>query len=227
MANHQVAIAAGQVFDLRQQEPGRDRRSRRRRRARAATAAATPRCRHAVDAQQAARRTPGATRSQTASSRSIGYQSGGEQAAPAAAATAAVAVLLVPLASRRLRRLRIRIAAVGTTATATSIDRATAALIAMAMSRKSCPASSSNEEHGNEHGQVGERGVEQRAPDFAGAFDRGRFRALAQLMPAIDVFQHHDRVIDQHADGEREAAEGRHVERAAQQRPSPGTPRSC
>ena len=40
-----------------------------------------------------------------------------------------------------------------------------------------------------------------------GPVDRGLHRALAQLMPAIDVLQHDDRVIDEHADGEGQAAE--------------------
>jgi hypothetical protein len=68
------------------------------------------------------------------------------------------------------------------------------------------------EKDGNEYGQVSKRGVQEGAPDFAGAFDGGGFGILAELVAAKDVFEHHDGIIDEHADGEGEAAEGRHVE---------------
>ena len=40
---------------------------------------------------------------------------------------------------------------------------------------------------------------------------------LAQLVVAVDVLQHDDRVVHEHADGERQTGEADDVERAAQQ----------
>ena len=42
-------------------------------------------------------------------------------------------------------------------------------------------------------------------------------RRLAHLTMPVGVFQHDDEVIDQHSDGERDARQARHVQRAAHQ----------
>ncbi len=63
----------------------------------------------------------------------------------------------------------MRLAAVGTRINATSSDRATAAADGHGDVAEQLPGLVLDEQHGNEHGQVGQRRGEHGAPDFLGA----------------------------------------------------------
>ena len=71
------------------------------------------------------------------------------------------------------------------------------------------------EEQRDEHGDVRQRRGENRRPDFLAAVDRGRHPVLAHVQVAVGVLQHDDRRIDDHADAERQTAEGHRVQREA------------
>ena len=73
------------------------------------------------------------------------------------------------------------------------------------------------EEDRDEDGERGERRGHDRAPDLLRALHGGVEAALAHLVAAVDVLEHDDRVVDEHADGEGQAGEADHVEGAAQQ----------
>ena len=64
---------------------------------------------------------------------------------------------------------------------------------------------------GHEDGNGRERAGQHRAPDFGGAVIGGLPQRFAQLPVAINVFQDHDGIIDQHAPGQRHAGETDHV----------------
>ena len=70
-----------------------------------------------------------------------------------------------------------------------------------------------DEHHREEHGDRRERRGGDRRADLAGA-ERRRFDARAAFLAVPDdVLQDHDRIVDQHADRERDAAERHDVER--------------
>ena len=66
-----------------------------------------------------------------------------------------------------------------------------------------------------EHHYRGQSGRQHGERHFPPALFRGDFRALAEFQVAIDVFQHHDGVIDQAREGQRKAAEHHAVDRTA------------
>ena len=72
------------------------------------------------------------------------------------------------------------------------------------------------QEHGHEDDADRERGNHGRRGDLRGAVKNGLLDLLALLEIAIDVFDFDGGVVDQNADGEREAAEGHDVDGLAE-----------
>ena len=70
-----------------------------------------------------------------------------------------------------------------------------------------------DEHHREEHGDGGERRCSDRGAHLAGAAGRGLDSRAAFLAMAHDVLEHHHRIVDQHADSKRDAAERHDVER--------------
>jgi hypothetical protein len=68
----------------------------------------------------------------------------------------------------------------------------------------------------HEHGDDGQRRREHGQPDLARRLLRGDAGGRALLDVAHDVLLHHDRVVDQEADRERQAEQRHHVEREAE-----------
>jgi hypothetical protein len=69
----------------------------------------------------------------------------------------------------------------------------------------------------HEHGDDGEGGGHHRQADFVGAVVGGLQVALAHAEVAHDVFAHHDRVVDQQADAQRQRHQGQEIEREAEE----------
>ena len=74
-----------------------------------------------------------------------------------------------------------------------------------------------HERHRNEHRNDGKRGGCHRHADFGRALQRGRSAIRATLHVAHDVFAHHNRIVNQHADGQREPQQGHEIEGEAAQ----------
>jgi hypothetical protein len=72
-----------------------------------------------------------------------------------------------------------------------------------------------HETHREEHGDDRERGGEHRQRDFFRAVERGGAMVRAELHVSHDVFAHHNRIVDQQADAQRERHQRDHVEREA------------
>ena len=72
------------------------------------------------------------------------------------------------------------------------------------------------EEHRHEDDADAERRDERRHADLAGADDDRVLERLAEMQMALDVLDRHDRLVDQDADRERQAAERHQVERLAE-----------
>ena len=68
----------------------------------------------------------------------------------------------------------------------------------------------------HEHRDQGERGRDHREGHLAGAEHARDQRALAELDPALDVLEHHDRVVDHDPDREDQRQEGQDVDREAE-----------
>ena len=81
------------------------------------------------------------------------------------------------------------------------------------------PHQSADERHRQHRRDHGEGGEDGRVADFAHRFDRDRgpvaALVLRQMKMADDVFHHHDRVVDQDADGEDQREERDAVQREA------------
>ena len=73
-----------------------------------------------------------------------------------------------------------------------------------------------HEGDGQEHRHDAEGGGEHGEADLVGAVDRGLAVRLAEADMAHDVLAHHDRVVDQDADGEAERHQGQHVQGEAE-----------
>ena len=71
-----------------------------------------------------------------------------------------------------------------------------------------------DEEHRQEDRQGRRGGCDQGSPDFAGPLQGCIPGAVARFVSSVDAFEHHDGVVDEHADGEGEAGQTDHVERA-------------
>ena len=71
---------------------------------------------------------------------------------------------------------------------------------------------------GYKHKNRRQRRDEHRAPHLAGALIGGFGSRQAALAQAVDVLQHDDGGIDHHADGEGEAGQGHHIDRAPEER---------
>jgi hypothetical protein len=71
------------------------------------------------------------------------------------------------------------------------------------------------EEQRHEHGDMGQRRGQDGRPHFLAAVDRGGHAVLAHVQVPVRVLEYHDRGVDDHADAERQAAEGHRVEREA------------
>jgi hypothetical protein len=61
-----------------------------------------------------------------------------------------------------------------------------------------------------------QQGHESRYDDLRGAVEDRGFHMLALLEVVIDALDHHRRLVDEYADGERQAAKGHDVERFAE-----------
>ena len=88
---------------------------------------------------------------------------------------------------------------------------------------------SREEQQRNEHGDVGQRGRENRRPHLFTAIDGGRHLVLAHVQMPMGVLEHDDRGVDDHADAQREAAEGHGVQRVTaevEERERPDRPTS-
>ncbi len=72
-----------------------------------------------------------------------------------------------------------------------------------------------DEGHRYEHRDDGEGGGRHGEADLGGAFERSRHAVGAALHVAHDVLAHHDGIVDQHADRQREPQEAHEVEREA------------
>ena len=68
------------------------------------------------------------------------------------------------------------------------------------------------EEHGHEDDADGERGDERGRGDLRGAVEDGLLDLLARLQVAVDVLDFDGGVVDQDADGQRQAAQGHDVD---------------
>ena len=83
------------------------------------------------------------------------------------------------------------------------------------------PHQSAHKRHRQHRGNDGEGREDSRVADFADRFDRDRGPVAAfvlrEMKMADDVFHHHDRVIDQDADGEDEREERDAIERESEQ----------
>ena len=73
-----------------------------------------------------------------------------------------------------------------------------------------------DEQDRQEHGDVCERAGEDRSPDLLSAFDGGLLRLLAGTPVHENILENDHRVVDQHADRERDAGEADYVERAVE-----------
>ena len=71
------------------------------------------------------------------------------------------------------------------------------------------------EQQRHEHGDVRQRRRQNRRPDFLAAVDGGGHLVLAHVQVAVRVLEHDDRGVDDHADAERQTAEGHRVQREA------------
>ena len=71
------------------------------------------------------------------------------------------------------------------------------------------------EQQRHEHGDVRQRRGQNRRPHFLAAVDGRGHPVLAHVQVAVRVLEHDDRRVDDHADAEREAAEGHRVQREA------------
>ena len=60
-----------------------------------------------------------------------------------------------------------------------------------------------------------ERGYERRDDDLIGGVDDGLLQRLAHFHVAVDILDHHGRIVDQNADGKRQAAQRHDVDRLA------------
>ena len=69
-----------------------------------------------------------------------------------------------------------------------------------------------HEDDGQEHGDGGQGRGDHRTRDLHRSGDRRIPRGLAPVAPAVDRLQHHDGVVEQHADPEREPAERHDVQ---------------
>ena len=74
------------------------------------------------------------------------------------------------------------------------------------------------EEHGHEDDADGEGGDEGGDGDLRGAVEDGRLDLLSLFQKAIDVFDGDGGVVDQDADGQREASQGHDVDGLSQRR---------
>ena len=74
---------------------------------------------------------------------------------------------------------------------------------------------SAHERDGKEDGDDGDGGGNGGEGDFARAVAGSEDAAFAHLAVADDIFEHHDRVIDDDADGERETEQRKEIEREA------------
>ena len=68
------------------------------------------------------------------------------------------------------------------------------------------------EEHGHEDDADGESGDQRGHGDLRGAVEDGLLELLARLEIAVDVFDGDGGVVDQDADGQRQAAQGHDVD---------------
>ena len=96
----------------------------------------------------------------------------------------------------------------GVSVSASSSESSTATLIVTPNWKKNLPDDALHERDGQEDGHDGRRRGQRRERDLARARDGGPHAALAVLRPAEDVLEHHDRVVHDDADGEREARAG-------------------
>ena len=74
-----------------------------------------------------------------------------------------------------------------------------------------------HEGHRDEHGDDRKRGRRHRQPDLGGAVQCGGTAVSAALHVTNDVLAHHDRIVDQHADGQAQAQQAHEVERETAQ----------
>ena len=74
-----------------------------------------------------------------------------------------------------------------------------------------------DEDDRDEDGDGGQRAGQDGAPDLSGPLEGGGRARLAHLAMAVDVLQHDDRVVHDHAAGKGHAGQADHVERAAEE----------
>ena len=77
------------------------------------------------------------------------------------------------------------------------------------------PRHPAHEDHGQEYGNGGQGRGGDGQSDLLGRVSGRRLLLLALLPVPEDVLQHDDGVVHEHADAQREAAEGDHVQRKA------------
>ena len=85
---------------------------------------------------------------------------------------------------------------------------------------------SAEEQNRDEHGGERDRHRENRESDFRRAVHRRAHRRLSHLHVADDVLEHHDRVVDDEADGERERHQRQDCRGCSRAGTSPRTCRS-
>ena len=79
------------------------------------------------------------------------------------------------------------------------------------------PDKARHEGRGQEHGNQREGGGDHRQTDLVGSLHRSLVGRLAHLQVPFDVLDLHDRIIDQHADHQRQRQQGNRVEREIEQ----------
>ena len=94
---------------------------------------------------------------------------------------------------------------IGVSVSATKPEISTETATAMPNSLNSRPTRPVEERDRHEHGDERDRRREDREADLGRAVERGAHAALAHLEMAVDVLEHHDRVVDHEPDREHAA----------------------
>ena len=105
---------------------------------------------------------------------------------------------------------------IGSSENDTNSDTSTEQAIVSANGLNHCPAIAAHEGDRHEHRDDRERRRRDGEADLVGALARRRVVVLPHLHVAHDVLAHHDRVVDQDADREREPEQRHRVQREAE-----------
>ncbi len=84
-----------------------------------------------------------------------------------------------------------------------------------AKGRNHSPASTAHEGHGHEHGHDGERGGSHGQTDLRRAVARSGDAVFTAFQVPHDVFAHHDGIVDEHTNGQRQPQQRHEIEREA------------